>query len=73
MFPRLSAFSVEEVVAALVVDLGSGMFMDGFVGECAIRAVFPLVVAMPEMLGIFIGMGQKDSFASFRPRSSPTR
>ena len=64
VFPRLSPFSVEEVVAALVVHLGSGMFMAGFAGGYAIRAVFPLVVARPVMLGILVGMVQKDSYAA---------
>ena len=39
------------LVAALVVDSGSGMFaLAGFAGDVTVRAVFPWAVARPEML-----------------------
>ena len=42
---------------------GRGMFMAGFAGEDTFHAVFSLVVNRLEMLGIMVGMDQKDSFA----------
>ena len=61
MFLRLSALRVEEVVAALVVVLGSGMCrwrLVGFAGGDAFRAVFPEVVVRPAMPGIMVGLDQ---------------
>jgi len=40
--------SDEEVVAAVVIDNGSGMCKAGFAGEDAPRAVFSSVVGRPE-------------------------
>ena len=54
--------------SALVADYGSGMVLAGFVGECSIRAVF---LDTPGVLGILVGMVQKDSHAeSLWPRLS---
>ena len=51
-----------EVVAALVVDCGSGWFMAGFTGVDTFRAVFPLVVDRPQLLGVLVRLDQKDSY-----------
>ena len=53
-----------EVVAAPVVDVGSYMFLAGFAGFYAVRAVFPMVVVRSKMLGVLVGMDQKDSYAA---------
>ncbi|KAK2073728.1 hypothetical protein P8C59_007980 [Phyllachora maydis] len=53
---------MEEEVAALVIDNGSGMCKAGFAGDDAPRAVFPSIVGRPRHHGIMIGMGQKDSY-----------
>ena len=46
---------------------------DVFAGEDTSRAVFLSVDARPKMLGILVGMDQKDSYdARLRPRSSTT-
>ncbi|CAE7938194.1 ACT1, partial [Symbiodinium necroappetens] len=42
----------EGIVAALVVDNGSGMCKAGFAGDDAPRAVFPSIVGRPKMPGI---------------------
>ena len=60
--PVHSRFSADEVVPALVVDNG-GMFMAGFAGDDASHAVFPSIDGRPTMLGIMIGMDQKDRYA----------
>ncbi|KAL6889974.1 Actin, gamma [Trichoderma evansii] len=53
---------MEDEVAALVLDNGSGMCKAGFAGDDAPRAVFPSMVGTPRHQGIMIGMGQKDSY-----------
>ena len=66
---RFPAFADEEV-AALVVDNGG---MAGFAGMCkavpAHRAVFPLFFDRPKILGIMVGMVQKDSGSCTSPWS----
>ncbi len=49
-------------VAALVVELGSGMIKAGFAGDDAPRAVFPSIVGRPRHQGVMVGMGQKDFY-----------
>ena len=66
MVPSIPAYMANDV------DCGSGMFMACFAGEDAIRAVFPLIVDRPRMLGILVGMDQKDSYAA-RLRSAHRR
>ncbi|KAI8659078.1 Actin, gamma [Fusarium sp. Ph1] len=53
---------MNEDLAALVLDNGSGMCKAGFAGDDAPRAVFPSIVGRPRHHGIMIGMGQKDSY-----------
>jgi len=53
---------MDEEIAALVVDNGSGMCKAGFAGDDAPRAVFPSIVGRPKMPGIMVGMDQKDSY-----------
>merc|ERR1711939_1202687 len=53
---------MEEDVAALVVDNGSGMCKAGFAGDDAPRAVFPSIVGRPRHQGVMVGMGQKDCY-----------
>jgi len=53
---------MEDEVAALVVDNGSGMVKAGFAGDDAPRAVFPSIVGRPRHQGVMVGMGQKDSY-----------
>lgn len=52
---------MDEDIAALVVDNGSGMCKAGFAGDDAPRAVFPSIVGRPRHLGVMVGMGQKVS------------
>jgi len=53
---------MDEEVAAIVIDNGSGMCKAGFAGDDAPRAVFPAIVGRPRMRGIMVGMGNKDSY-----------
>ena len=59
----------EEEVAALVVDNGSGMCKTGFVGEDALRVMFPSIVGRPMMPDIMVGMDQKDSYVGDEAQS----
>ncbi|XP_002742033.2 actin, cytoplasmic-like [Saccoglossus kowalevskii] len=53
---------MDEDVAPLVVDNGSGMCKAGFAGEDEPRAVFPSIVGKPRHQIIMTGMGSKDSY-----------
>jgi len=53
---------MEDEVAGLVVDNGSGMVKAGFAGDDAPRAVFPSIVGRPRHKGVMVGMGQKDAY-----------
>ncbi|XP_070580864.1 actin-1-like [Ptychodera flava] len=53
---------MDEDIAALVVDNGSGMCKAGFAGDDAPRAVFPAIVGRPRHQIIMAGMGHKDSY-----------
>lgn len=47
MVPLSPQFAMDDDIAALVVDNGSGMCKAGFAGDDAPRAVFPSIVGRP--------------------------
>ncbi|KAK7030252.1 Actin-2 [Paramarasmius palmivorus] len=53
---------MEDDIAALIIDNGSGMCKAGFAGDDAPRAVFPCIVGRPRVQSVMVGMGNKDSF-----------
>ncbi|KAM0749729.1 Actin/actin-like protein [Meredithblackwellia eburnea MCA 4105] len=53
---------MDDDVAALVIDAGSGMCKAGFAGDDAPRAVFPSIVGRPHYTGVMIGLANKDCF-----------
>ncbi|KAK0480223.1 actin family [Armillaria novae-zelandiae] len=52
---------MDDEIAALVIDNGSGMCKAGFAGDDAPRAVFPSIIGRPRLQSVMIGMGNKDS------------
>ncbi|KAL8278105.1 hypothetical protein RQP46_009565 [Phenoliferia psychrophenolica] len=50
---------MDDEIAALVIDNGSGMCKAGFAGDDAPRAVFPSIVGRPHYETVMIGMGKK--------------
>merc|ERR1712183_13907 len=61
--------TMDDDVAALVVDNGSGMCKAGFAGDDAPRAVFPSIVGRPRHQGVMVGMGQKESYVGDEAQS----
>ncbi|KAF8699395.1 hypothetical protein AX14_000997 [Amanita brunnescens Koide BX004] len=53
---------MEDEVAAIVIDNGSGMCKAGFAGDDAPRAVFPSVVGRSRYQGVMVGMSMKDAY-----------
>ncbi|KAJ2922971.1 hypothetical protein H1R20_g14137, partial [Candolleomyces eurysporus] len=60
---------MDEEMAALVIDNGSGMCKAGFAGDDAPRAVFPCIVGRPRHESIMVGMGQKESYVGDEAQS----
>lgn len=55
---------MDDDIAALVVDNGSGMCKAGFAGDDAPRAVFPSIVGRPrhQVSGLYFGSGDPGVF-----------
>jgi len=53
---------MENDIAAIVIDNGSGMCKAGFAGDDTPRAVFPSIVGRPRHGGVMFGLTHKDSF-----------
>jgi len=60
---------MDDDVAALVIDNGSGMCKAGFAGDDAPRAVFPSIIGRPRHTGVMVGMAQKDAYVGDEAQS----
>jgi actin-related protein len=59
----------DGLVAALVIDNGSGVCKVGFTGDDAPRAIFPCIVGRPTSPHLMVGSDQKDSYVGEEARS----
>ena len=59
---------MDDEVAALVVDNGSGMCKAGFAGDDAPRAVFPSIVGRPRHQVITLRSSKKRRTVSYKMR-----
>merc|ERR1712070_83452 len=63
VFTHTNTVAMEEEVAALVIDNGSGMCKAGFAGDDAPRAVFPSLVGRPKVTATRAMVGvEKESY-----------
>ncbi|XP_059889465.1 actin, cytoplasmic 1-like [Delphinus delphis] len=60
---------MDDDIAALLVDNGSGMCEASFAGDDAPRTVFPSIVGEPRHQGVMVGMSQKDSYVGDEAQS----
>ncbi|KAI0059372.1 actin 1 [Artomyces pyxidatus] len=60
---------MDDDIAAVVIDNGSGMCKAGFAGDDAPRAVFPSIVGRPRHVGVMVGMSSKDSYVGDEAQS----
>uniref|UniRef100_A0A8D2CTU7 Beta-actin n=1 Tax=Sciurus vulgaris TaxID=55149 RepID=A0A8D2CTU7_SCIVU len=60
---------MDDNIAALFVDNGSGMCKAGFAGDNAPQAVFPSIAGHPRHQGVMVGMGQKGSYVGDEAQS----
>nr|XP_035108004.1 actin, cytoplasmic 2-like [Callithrix jacchus] len=60
---------MEEEIAALIIDNGSGMCKAGFAVDDTPRTMFPSIVRCPRHQSVMIGMGQKDSYVGNEAQS----
>ena len=61
--------TIDDNIAVLVVDNGSGMCKAGFGGDDAPRVVFPSIVGCPRHQGVMVGMELKDSYVGDEAQS----
>ncbi|XP_033744354.1 actin-2, muscle-specific-like [Pecten maximus] len=54
--------TLEDDIAAVVIDNGSGMCKAGFAGDDAPRAVFPAITGRPRYDVVMAGMGAKECY-----------
>ncbi|KAF9499963.1 actin-like ATPase domain-containing protein [Pleurotus eryngii] len=57
--------SVEDNIAALVIDNGPGMWKAGFASDDVPRSVFPSIVGRPSRQGVMAGTRQKDTYVGY--------
>ncbi|MBZ3873924.1 Actin, cytoplasmic 1 [Sciurus carolinensis] len=60
---------MDDDIAALLVDNGSGMCKASFAGDDASRAIFPSIVGHLRHQGVVVGVGQKDSYVGDKAQS----
>ena len=60
---------MDDDIAALVVDNGSGMCKAGFAGDHVPWAIFPSIVGCTRHQVMMVGMGQKDSYVGNEAQS----